>query len=124
MLGDIATTILYFAMGALGILIIGFSTPKILIYGSLATGFMWSSAPLLPGYTHADAEAMIPHLYDILTLIPQAFDFAVNTGGAKYGLLGIIIYVLVLALLTIPYLFGCYLGIRHYPELLILRILI
>ena len=124
MLGDIATTILYFAMGAFGIFVIGFSTPKILAYGSLATGLMWSSAPLLPGYTHADAAGMIPHLYDILTLMPQAFDFAITTGGAKYGLLGNIIYVLVFALLTIPYLFGCYLGIRHYPELILIRIFI
>jgi hypothetical protein len=124
MLGDIATTILYFAMGALGILIIGFSTPKILIYGTLATGLMWISAPLVPGYTHADAEAMLPHLYDILSLFPQAFKFAYITGNAEYGLLGIIIYVLVAALFTIPYLFGCYLGIRHYPELLVLRILV
>lgn len=124
MLGDITNLILTFAMGALGILIIGFATPKILIYGTLATALMWTSAPLLPGYTHADAEAMIPHLYDILTLFPQAFKFAFITGNAEYGLLGIIIYVLVAAFFTVPYLLGCYLGIRHYPELLILRIFI
>jgi len=101
---------------------VGFTTPKITLYGGLATLGVTFAYLLIPTFEASNViDTMLPLWIDFWLLYPSVAQDMLTTGQAAGSLYGTVINGVVIVSLGFPYLTGVYFGITKYPEFYPLR---
>lgn len=115
--------LLEYALICIAMLIIGFTSVKLSIYGLLTTVVLWVCYLLTPGLDSATVwSTMMPRFIDLWLFYPMFIHRMLDLGWADYGALGAGLYALVAILPVIPYVSGVVSGFIFWPELALLRI--
>ncbi|WP_408956669.1 hypothetical protein [Natrinema sp. 74] len=107
-----------------GVLVAGFLTTKISLYGLLTTAVVWVCYTMVPSLSSATViGTMWPRFIDLWTLYPRIIEMMLSQGWAEFGMLGAVIYGLISIMPLFPYISGLISGLFFWPELIILRVL-
>lgn len=124
-IAELVSLLVLLATGVAGVFVVGYFTPKAVIWGSLGTLMMWMTGFLVPEFSpEAVTNEVVPHITNLLTVYPQAIGLAWDSMAASDGLLGGIAVLAWALVLLPPYLFGMMMGVLTWPELLLFRIFI
>jgi hypothetical protein len=105
--------------------IVGYSCPKTIIWGSLATGVLWGVYFLLPELRPQHVlDMMVPRLLSVFNLYPMFFSDMLGSGASADGLIGMVIYGGVAIYAVIPFLIGVVAGLLTWPELFLVRVIL
>jgi len=122
---DAAISILAELLKAIiAVLLIGYFSFKIFVYGSLTTGVVSLIYLLLPSFEATRVlNSMLPKLMAIWTIYPRALWMTIEQMQVDYGGLGIVITATIGAILLPPYLAGVFAGMFTWPEIRMLGLL-
>lgn len=111
------------AIMVVGMLCIGFLTPKFLIWGSLTTFILWMTSHLINSFTPEEVTStLVPMLYRILFLLPEGLG-VVQTHASGYGVEGLVAMAIIGLMMVIPYLVGVFFGLTNWIiELAVFRL--
>jgi len=88
----------------LALLLAGFMTPTIIVYGGVATGILAIGAPLMPSFSRTDIfTVMFFRLLAMFTVFPRALGGVASVMPTDYGLLGVHAVNIVDGLLSATY---------------------
>jgi len=112
-------------IGAFGVFLVGYLTPKFAIWGSIGTAMMWLTAHLTPAFEPQEVLSEIgPHIIDLFLVYPTAIGLAFSDMTASDGLLGGLAVILIALLWLVPYILGLVFGVLTWPELIPFRLLL
>lgn len=115
-------------IGAIGIFLVGYLTPKTVIWGGAATLVVWLMAPFVDGFTGTEVlNELVPHLMELGSVYPRgigrAFAESTSYNNSLHNVVGGAT-VIVAALVFIPfYVAGIVLGVVTWPELILFRLI-
>ena len=113
------------AGASIAFLIVGFLTPKITLYGGLATCGITLAYLAIPGLSASSViDTMLPLWIDFWTLYPSLVEMMLTTGQAEDSLVGTAINGITIIALGFPYIVGIYLGATKYPEFLPIKVIL
>lgn len=116
-----------FALGTAFIFVTGYLTPKFIVWGGIATLSLALSYAVIPDPAYSSSMIitdMAGLLVEILWIYPKALWTATLRSGTEYGILGLIVSIGYGVLMVPVYLFGVFLGLVTWPEILILRMVL
>lgn len=117
--------IILLVTGTIGVFVVGYLTPKIAIWGSLGTAMVWMMAHIIPAFEPQEViDEIVPHIIDLFFVYPTAIRLAFDDSVAADGILGGIVVLVIAVLWLFPYLFGVFLGLITWPELIVYRLLL
>jgi len=109
-------------IASIGFLFVGYTTPKITLYGGIATLGVTFAYLLIPTFSASSVvDTMLPLWIDFWLLYPTLMQDMLTAGQATGSWYGTIINGIVIVSLGFPYLIGIYFGIATYPEFYPLR---
>jgi len=113
------------AGASIAFLIVGFLTPKITLYGGLATCGITLAYLAIPGLSAQNViDTMLPLWIDFWTLYPSLVEMMLTEGQGQGNLRGTVINGIVIIALGFPYLAGIYIGATKYPEVLPIKVIL